>query len=211
MEARRPGRCYLLEGLPPELRLRIYEYAYGEPVLCRLYIRKGQTIEQPVGGKGIGGARPALHLSCKTIYKEATPVLYAMTEFTFNIFSVRTSYPFNDISLIHECPFLHRLQRLEIHICLYHTTGAVERLQKMEALAVSIETAGARIKALRVSNQACAECRGRHDSVRSKGFVEQCLQGEIDRLTGKKEGELQSGLYRKMLHECTIGDEANAA
>jgi hypothetical protein len=80
--------CPLL-SLPPELRLRIYDLIYNTSSLtqpCNLRIRNDTHIRTfSIPSLGSEGAGNLLRV-CKQINLEATPVLYARTEFKVSIF-----------------------------------------------------------------------------------------------------------------------------
>ena len=80
--------CPLL-SLPPELRLRIYDFIYNTSSLtqpCNLIIRNDTHIRTfSIPSLGCEGAANLLRV-CKQINLEATPVLYARAEFKVCIF-----------------------------------------------------------------------------------------------------------------------------
>ena len=74
------GRCYLLD-LPPELRVRIYEFVFNQQIFIMLsHDPKGLTDVESWDKNP-----SALIKTCKTTHKEAKPVLYKQVSLQIDI------------------------------------------------------------------------------------------------------------------------------
>ena len=117
-----PNNCPLL-SLPPELRLRIYDYLYAERehhrctfTLLNSYSISAFTIP------AFGHSGTAAHLRiCKQINNEATSIFYSGIPFVLSIFGrQQPPVPLSvHYSSIHDCPTFRNIRNLTIilHVC----------------------------------------------------------------------------------------------
>ncbi|KAK5172528.1 uncharacterized protein LTR77_002648 [Saxophila tyrrhenica] len=80
-------KCYLLESLPAEFRVQIYEHVFNEPNTHPLLIIKD---ELKIKVKQKARAHVGLHKTCETIHYEATPVAYESQKFYVEIACYRS-------------------------------------------------------------------------------------------------------------------------
>lgn len=122
-EAAPEMRCHLLR-IPPELRLRIYDYYFGETKPCTVYAWPDVDIEWKHDSKDQADARGSqLLFTCKTISHEARPVLLASTELMLpsgfasghpeTIYSVQRK-----LDREVQCDFLADITKVTIHLLL---------------------------------------------------------------------------------------------
>jgi hypothetical protein len=143
-------RCSLLEDLPAEIRLRIYEELYDEAYHSSLLIRSDSKIELISLARG----HAALLKTCRTIYKEASPVLYDATTFRVQIYPVEGYSSHGNINrLCKSTPFLRLVRHVEIKSCIIMPTHIEPALRLMKTFARALEEAGAKIKTLNVRSK----------------------------------------------------------
>ena len=137
------GRCHLLEDLPPELRLRIYEHLFNEEYRPSLLIGSCSKIQFLSPAKAHAG----ILKTCRTIYSEATPLLYRKTTFQVQIYPVNGFSPHGNIARFNaSTPFLSRIQHLEIKSCILFPPDIGAALRLFKTFADALEEAGAEIK-----------------------------------------------------------------
>ena len=176
-----PERCILLEALPPELRLRIYEHLYNEPCHCSLLMRNVAKIEL------INRAQTpaALIGTCRTIYMEAAPILYNTTTFRLQIYP-EGGFHTHRMTVFHTAnPYLGRIQHLEVKVGLLEAYLITPAMEFLQTLASALEEIDADMKTLDVDfrifpdvadvrrhrnkylvERACRETLRRHDDGR---------------------------------------------
>ena len=122
--------------LPPELRLRIYEYIYNGERGCSLIARNNRQVEcfkLPC----FGCAGPAALLrTCKEVYREAAPVLYSTTTFKILLFGLKqpemgTLAPFCPLR---SCLALRHTRNLELVLHLRDNHDLKPILNRLTAL-----------------------------------------------------------------------------
>lgn len=136
-------KCHLLESLPPELRLRIYEFVYSEPCYCSLVMRSKSKLElfsRPAS------ATNSMLRTCRTMYAEAAPVLYAAAVFRVHI------HPEEDYHNVVPREVLglplERIRHVELDVYFKsgHHTGPV--LQALRYLTAKLDTPEAELESL---------------------------------------------------------------
>lgn len=143
-------RCALLEVLPPEVRLRIYEELFDEAYHSSLLIRSDSKIELI----SLAKAHAALLKTCWTIYREAVPILYDATTFRVQIYPVEGYSSHGNINRLHaSTPFLRRMQHVEIKSCIVLPCHIEPALRLMKTFACALEDSDARIKTLHVRSK----------------------------------------------------------
>lgn len=143
-------KCHILEDLPPELRLRIYEHLFCEDYQSSLLIRSASKIEPIAPAK----APIALFKTCKIVYSEASPVLYSRTTFRVQIYPVDGfSSHGSSARLGSITPFLSRIQHLEIRCCVMFQNLIEPALRLLKTFADALEQAGTDIKTLDVRSK----------------------------------------------------------
>lgn len=144
------NRCALLEMLPPEIRLRIYEELYDEAYHSSLLIRSDSKIELISLARG----HAALLKTCRIIYREAAPVLYDATTFRVQIYPVEGFSSHGNINrLCKSTPFLKLVRHVEIKSCIIMPTHIEPALRLMKTFARALEEADAKIKTLNVRSK----------------------------------------------------------
>ena len=144
------GRCRILEDLPPELRLRIYEHLFCEPCHSSVLIRSDSKIEII----SLAKAHAAILKTCRTIYREATPILYSTTTFRVQIYPAEGWPSCGNVGQLRKSSlFLGRVQHLDIKSCIFLPIHVEPALRLMKAFAIALEEAHASIKTLNVRSK----------------------------------------------------------
>ncbi|KAK6434634.1 hypothetical protein LTR95_009179 [Oleoguttula sp. CCFEE 5521] len=133
-----------LLGLPPELRLRIYEYCFDSPSVRRIPLLMHVVCDRPRPqlGYGAGCSAVSLLLVCQIVNFEASPFLYkAVTvdiEFIHPSMEFIQTLQFSFVQLRHA----HRIRKARI---TFHTddrvgtVGSSEYLDSITATLVSLQ------------------------------------------------------------------------
>ncbi|KAK5701233.1 hypothetical protein LTR17_022768 [Elasticomyces elasticus] len=124
-------RCHLLE-IPPEMRVRIYEYVYDEHNVLEICITEQGTVLRSETGDATRDQMmrhlPSLLKTCTLISREANPGLYRSLQFSVGIDSeFRSHYPvlhLIELCSIHDCLFFGNVQRLKLCIWLRRAMSA---------------------------------------------------------------------------------------
>jgi hypothetical protein len=181
-------RCALLEVLPAEIRLRIYEELFDESYHSSLLIRSDSKIELI----SLAKAHAAILRTCWTIYREAVPILYDATTFRVQIYPVEGYSSHGNINRLHRStPFLKQIRHVEIKSCIVLPCHIEPALKLMKTFACALEDSDARIKTLNVrsklfndmSKRKLYEYReklGRRDEVRAADGKCQLFQKMIE-------------------------------
>lgn len=142
--------CTFLEALPAEIRLRIYEELFDEAYHSSLLIRSDSKIELISLAKAHG----AILKTCRTIYKEAAPVLYDATTFRVQIYPVEGYSSHGNVNRLHSStPFLRRIRHIEIKSCIILPSHIEPALRLMKTFACALEDSEATIKTLNVRSK----------------------------------------------------------
>ena len=143
-------RCAFLEALPPEIRLRIYEELFDETYHSSLLIRSDSKIELISLPKAHG----AILKTCRTIYKEASAILYDATTFRVQIYPVEGYSSHGNVNRLHSStPFLRRIRHVEIKSCIILPSHIEPALRLMKTFACALEDSDAEIKTLNVRSK----------------------------------------------------------
>jgi hypothetical protein len=139
----------LLEDLPTELRLRIYDHVFDERFHCSLLIRSGSKVELI----SLAKAHAALLKTCKTIYSEAAPVLYDTVTFRVQVYPVDGYPSYGNIShLSKNTLFLPRMRHLDLKASVIHGGQMKLALYLIKTLTEALEEAQATISSLHVTS-----------------------------------------------------------
>ena len=143
-------KCAFLETLPPEIRLRIYEELFDEAYHSSLLIRSDSKIELISLAKAHG----AILKTCRTIYKEASSILYDATIFRVQIYPVEGYSSHGNVNRLHSStPFLRRIRHVEIKSCIILPSHIEPALRLMKTFACALEDSDAEIKTLNVRSK----------------------------------------------------------
>lgn len=194
--------------LPPELRLPIYEQVYAPsrnwmyrlPLYCSLLIRNDDEIEwfaPETNFWSCGSA--ALLRTCRSIYYEAAPTLYAAQTFRILIYpfhghapkSLRYSGPFDATNTL-----LRRIQHLEIGVVLKDIAEFKQAMSRLETLVYTMEGAQANLKTLRFSIRA--------DSATPSTLLESKFSQRLDRMERENGGHAMRKALLRMLRNAQI-------
>ena len=145
--------CPLLDSLPPELRLQIYTHLFSTPTHTSLLLRSPTKIELISFARN---AHAGILKTCRTLYREAAPILYDTVTFRFQIYP-EDGFPATGRGrsggLMESALFLRWVRRMEIKACVIRggqTAGAVALI---EGLTGALGEVGAELVAVRmVSN-----------------------------------------------------------
>lgn len=142
--------CTLLDALPAEIRLRIYEELYDETYHSSLLIRSDSKIELISLAKAHG----AILKTCRTIYREAAPILYDTTTFRVQIYPVEGYSSHGNVNRLQaSTPFLRRIRHVEIKSCIILPIHIEPALRLMKTFACALEDSDARIKTMNVRSK----------------------------------------------------------
>ncbi|KAK5744592.1 hypothetical protein LTR17_001987 [Elasticomyces elasticus] len=129
-------RCHLLE-LPPELRVRIYEYLYEsydgyDGVAFAVYANGEIRRKYPWQVPGVEPTPRRLHNPtsllkvCRTITTEATPVLYKMMTVTVHFLALKDVKQAPMLSPTARDLFFNQVKNMNLHISAFGSEG-IER------------------------------------------------------------------------------------
>lgn len=188
------GRCALLEDLPTEIRLRIYEFVFDGSYQSSLLIRSNSKIELVSLAKAHG----ALLKTCRTIHAEALPILYDATTFRVQIYPVEGYSSHGNMNKLHtSAPFLRRMRHVEVNSCIILPIHIEPALRLMKSFAYALEQVGASIKTMRVRSRLFNEM----PENQLNEYREKLVQQEESRV---REGNSQ--LFQKMVNAANNGD-----
>ena len=110
------GECCLLDKLPPELRLRIYEFVFRDQISLVLYLTSTLRLLRAK----LKTRTPPLHYSallqtCKTINREATPCLYGNTIFSMFIYTLARERNYEDLGTLRSTTLLRFVRQIHFH------------------------------------------------------------------------------------------------
>ncbi|KAK5710708.1 hypothetical protein LTR15_012864 [Elasticomyces elasticus] len=121
---RKSGRCYLLE-LPPELRLKIYDYLFTEKLDVLLTIYRDcemQThLKNPESGSAVSKKEvrklSALLKTCKALATEITPILFKNLQFRIHLSPDTGNISFQKkLRKLHRCQFAKHIRAMSISV-----------------------------------------------------------------------------------------------
>lgn len=138
-------KCHLL-SIAPELRLRIYQHVYDRRPIVIIDVYNLQTML----GRGFYRApKPSqLHLTCRTIFQEATPILYKSVKFDIrfvNYLDVPTRQEDINFGSIRTCFWLQHIRRLKLAVFMYSHADHLSRGGPVEDLVELVEVTMARL------------------------------------------------------------------
>lgn len=161
-------RCRLLQDLPPELRLLIYEHLFDGSYQASLLIRSSNKTEVISQAR----AHVAILRTCKTIYKEAVSLVpYAATTFKAQVYP-ENPYPSFRNSGNLRTPWLLHVQNLEIKIFVLHPAQTKQALHLLWVFAGALEAADAKITSLQVTSNIFGSCSGRNLAIGMRAIHE---------------------------------------
>ncbi|KAK3056055.1 hypothetical protein LTR09_003291 [Extremus antarcticus] len=145
----RPPVWHLLETLPAELRIQIYEYIFAEPSHTSLLICSDSKIEIISSAK----AHAAMLKTCRLIHHEAAPILYDTVTFRVQIYPVEGYSRYGNLSGFNgSSPFLRHIRHLHVKVYVL-TPGEVKAANRLtQELASALEEANADVKTLQASS-----------------------------------------------------------
>lgn len=110
------GRCYLLE-IPPELRLQTYSFVYTKHITAYFNISHDDELHNPCFDTTLHCT--SLPATCRTIYHEATPVLYGRVTFALqftNWTARKKSSAWKSLGRLSACTWLPKIRRFKLRI-----------------------------------------------------------------------------------------------
>ena len=136
-----PEECYLLTRLPPELRLRIYEFVFYDQVSLVLYITSTLRLLRAK----LKTRTPPLHYTallqtCKTINREATPYLYGNTIFSVFVYTLSRERNYEDLGTLRSTTLLRFVRQIHFHFWDVNLQTINVFLLQLKALADALKT-----------------------------------------------------------------------
>ena len=204
MTTRNGGPCHLL-SIPPELRLRIYEYLYDNEKdrRCSLILRNNKFIECfQIPCFGCEGAA-ALLRTCKEIYYEATPVLYENTTFKILVFGHNKPEfsTLHSLAPVQTCTsLLKQVRRLSLNVYLREKQDMDPAILRLTRLLQQFPT-DRKLKSCSATIVLCSSLRGSHELNRelSAAFLRTVLDLERNPiLPGSNLSKVSADVYHEI-------------
>ena len=128
-------RCFLLD-LPPELRLRVYDYIYVQPLICHLTVVRHARIYRHQFFLEEDVSHPcqvaALMKTCKITAQEATPILFDTVTFVLDFqHTFQEKYPVDHA-------FLKHARRIDIYIRTFMSSAVATKAEAVRAVCQSL-------------------------------------------------------------------------
>ncbi len=139
--------CLFLQKLPPEIRLRIYDFIFDQETHTSLLIRSDSRLEVI----SLAKAHAAILKTCKTVYHEACPVLYDSVSFRIQIYPI-DGFPSRGKSgtMTRNTVYLPRIRHVEIKACVIYAAQTKAAMALTRTFVDSLQQARAKIVTLRV-------------------------------------------------------------
>lgn len=199
------GKCPLVDRLPVELRLQIYDYIYTERYTCTLMLRADDKVEMLSQPSRTPQRPTALSQTCKTIYAETIGFVYMMTTFCLQLYTYRQHIPCSlyGLGLVTPSNLLFgRMKNLEIGGCLTRLAQVPSFMRDLETLADALEGAGAELETLKVSIRVFPTAPEWADRV-DEDYVNATCEDALEHVEEPSK-RAPSGTYRRILEAATV-------
>lgn len=208
-----PQRQCLLLSLPAEIRLQIYEHVYSTPCSPQFFLRDDSSIQQPLH-RWFSHEGVALLRTCRTIYEESLPMLYANATSRIQIY-IGSGWPtYQSIGpLSSSNPLFARIQHTEITLHLVDSKHIDPAFYRLGLLARALEPTGdaeagdgrgGRLKSLKVTFKAVTS----YNMEVTGNLVGRKVQTMLRQgfIHGEEDGGIVivGGLFKRMLSEGVI-------
>ena len=195
-----PGKCHLLESIPSEIRLQIYEHLFSERCRPVLMVSNEQAIYLPLT-KQSSHPGAGLVRTCRTCHDEATPFLCEAADFHLELQAadhMRVPHSRYRGPLDVTNPLMASIRHLDITIHL-QTDGHVGQLLRI--LAVLADVLGGAKAEVEILSTTWASEGAIEDVEKAREGVVYLLEREI----GNRDGQVEPhGLSRRMLRESEV-------
>ena len=193
-----PSQCHLLDKLPSELRLNIYEHVYEKSIHRVLNLTSTLRVLQVKVPTTVSTRNyAALLRTCKTIYEEAMPCLYGNFRFSMFVYALSREQNYNVIGPLASCSLLCFAQ--EIHFVFWDVSLPTVNVFLLQARGLAAALKGN--ETLRTCTVRFHPPIGMVDREASKVVRRRCEEA-INSIHSSEEARTTSEqLYRKILDE----------